>query len=378
MKNKINKKIGCIAISLLCVLQASSCDWIFGEENGWINPAKGETAKNIILLIGDGMGPQQIQAGELYKGSSLVMQSIAQRIYVETNSYSGITDSAAGGTAISTGNKTINGFVGMDEDRNELETIVDIAHNLGKRTGIITTEPLYGATPMSFSAHNSSRSNYMDLLESAATTSNVNLFASYFLDNVQMTNVFVNNGYSMKTSVDEISDASEEKIFGTYNIKANAPSMAGTTSNVAFDRLLVESLDYLSKDDDGFFLMAEGARIDHGGHNNDIAYMLSELLAFDDAVKAALDWAKDRNDTVVIVTADHETGGLTLSPTATHETILDSTSYLWTTDYHTSADIYCYVHGAKISFEDYSDFGWEDRQRNTDTFQIMKTLFLGK
>ena len=159
---------------------------------------------------------------------------------------------------------------------------------------------------------------------------------------------------------------------------AATPSMTADYFSIAFDRLVCEALDYLSKDKDGFFLMAEGAHIDHGGHNNDILYMLNELLAFDEGVKAALDWAKDHEDTVVIVTADHETGGLSLGNNATAETILTAKGHSWSTTWHTSREVYCCVSGAKVDFSNYSDFGLKEKMKNTDTFEMMKRLFLGK
>ena len=129
--------------------------------------------------------------------------------------------------------------------------------------------------------------------------------------------------------------------------------------------------------------MAEGSHIDHGGHGYDIAYMLDELLAFDDGVRAALEWAKDRDDTVIIVTADHETGGLTLKEDATQEQMREvyvykmaNNCYSWGTKGHTSTDVMCYINGADIDFKQYS-FGTNGRIKNTDVFEIMKTLLEG-
>ena len=151
----------------------------------------------------------------------------------------------------------------------------------------------------------------------------------------------------------------------------------------AFDRIVTEALDYLSQDEDGFFLMAEGSHIDHGGHNNDVCYMLEELLAFDDAVQAVLEWAKDREDTVVIVTADHETGGFTFDEKTSHKKLLkvyeadgEGDCYAWTTTSHTGVDVNLYINGADIDFASYS-FGTNERIKNTDVFEIMKHLLTG-
>ena len=359
------------------------------EENGPITLKNVTTAKNVILMIGDGMGPQQIKAGELYKEETLTMQNFPYMTTVETRSASDvITDSAAAGTALATGRRTTNGMVGKDPNYLNLETIVDIASGMGKSTGIIATEELYGATPMTFAAHAYNRNDKACLLETAATTSNVNLFASYVMEeNYQ--NIFTNAGYTKIDSVEDISDSTSGKVFGSYKIKATAPSMSADASKVALDRLVTEALEYLSKDEDGFFLMAEGSHIDHGGHNNDMTYMLQELLAFDDAVQAVLEWAKDRDDTVVIVTADHETGGLELKESAyTALDFLDTESfdggmtyvpmhYAWTTTSHSAADVNLYINGADIDFRNYS-FGVDSRIKNTDVFKIMKGLLLGE
>ena len=336
------------------------------------------TAKNVILMIGDGMGPTQIEAGELYKDEKLTMQGFPYMTKVETCSANAkVTDSAAAATALATGTRTANGVIGKDVNGDDLTTIVDIAASLGKRTGVITTEELYGATPMGFSGHSTARSSSRELLETAAASSNVNLFACSYIQKTHR-NYFTSAGYEEIEYAENISESTSDKVFGSYIIDAIAEEMWSDGSMVAFDRLVTEALEYLSQDEDGFFLMAEGAHIDHGGHNNDITYMLQELLSFDDAVKAVLEWAKDRDDTVVIVTADHETGGLTLNEDATHEDMVaayegEQGVYLWTSTGHTSTDVNLYINGADINFAQYS-FGTNDRIKNTDVFEILKSL----
>ena len=343
-----------------------------------------ERAKNVILLIGDGMGRNHVHAGEVYKESKLAMQNFPYSVHVETCSYDAeVTDSAAGATAIATGKRTNNGCVALDPITEEpLETIVDIAASLGKRTGIIATEDLWGATPMGFSGHADNRGDKAALLTSASTTSNANLLISYKMA-VRYENVFPDAGYEKIDDVTMISDATSDKVFGGYFIDAEATSMSPDPAKMALDYVVTEALEYLSKDEDGFFLMTEGSHIDHGGHNNDITYMLKELLAFDDAIKAVLKWAEGRNDTVVIVTADHETGGLQLDPNATHQQMQAEFGYrigecfLWTSTGHTETDVNCYINGANIDFANYS-FGTQERIKNIDVFEIMKSLMLGK
>jgi alkaline phosphatase len=341
-------------------------------------------AKNVILLIGDGMGPTQIKAGELFKGKKLAMQGFPYMTKVETRSLtSDVTDSAAAATALATGQRTANGIVGRDNAYEDLETIVDIAHGLGKRTGILATEELYGATPMGFSGHANARGETETLLESAANTSNVNLFASSAIAPAYQ-DIFMEAGYERLENSDDISACTSDKVFGSYTIDATFDKMMSEGESVAFDRLVTEALEYLSQDEDGFFLMAEGSHIDHGGHNNNICYMLEELIAFDNAVQAVLNWAKNRDDTVVIVTADHETGGLTLEEGVTHAEMVEtyeefgrSSCYSWMTSGHTGVDVNCYINGADIDFAKYS-FGSKDRIQNTDVFEIMKHLLKGE
>ena len=327
-----------------------------------------EDVKNVILLIGDGMGPNQVKAGELYKGKQLAMQKIKQQTTVDTNSISGVTDSAAAATALATGTLTTNGRIGMDENQIALQTIVDIAKAHGKSAGVITTEELYGATPMGFSGHFFDRSYPVELLTSAAITSNIDLFVSYTMDK-EYVDILTTNGYSKIENPDDISSATEDKIIGAYDIKAIFPSMTIEGNTVALDRLVSESLDFLSKDNDGLFLMVEGAHIDHGGHSNLTSYMLTELIAFDDAVKVAVDWASARKDTIVIVTADHETGGLTLLPNA--EKIGAIQACKWTTSSHTPTNVNLYFYGPKIDFAKLSSFNDSSKIKNTDVFDLM-------
>jgi alkaline phosphatase len=336
-------------------------------------------AKNVILMIGDGMGPTQIEAGSLYRNAPLTMQKFPYMTTVETCSASDkITDSAAAATALATGVRTRNGLVGKDLRGNELETIVDIAASLGKRTGVIATEEIFGATPMGFSGHSDARGDTHGLLTTASESSNVNFFACSSMGD-RYKNYFVDAGYLDVPVADNISETKEEKVVGVYNIHPWLDPMSARGSIVAFDRLVTEALEYLSQDEDGFFLMAEGSHIDHGGHQNDFVYMMDELLSFDDGVKAVLEWAKDRDDTVVIVTADHETGGLLLAGDATHEDVVKAYAgeadyaYRWTTTGHTDTDVNLYINGANIDFSQYAidDTG---RIRNIDVFQIMKSL----
>ena len=351
------------------------------DENKTIILENVTTAKNIILLIGDGMGPNQVTVGEIFKGEKLTMQKFPYATKVETRSANSVvTDSAAAATALATGVRTNNGVIGKNNALEDLTTIVDIAHGLGKRTGIIATEELTGATPMGFSGHAGARGQSLILMNSAAESSNVNLFASYLIDTTEEMPL-KSNGYEKIKDVADISEATSDKIFGSYMIKAEAESMSDSVASTAFDRVVVEALEYLSQDEDGFFLMAEGSHIDHGGHDNDIKYMIDELMAFDDAVQAVLEWAEGRDDTVVIVTADHETGDLQLYDGLNQETLMEayngngnSEYFNWWSTGHSAADVWCFINGADVDFSQYS-FETDELIMNTDVFRIMCDLF---
>ena len=333
------------------------------------------------------MGPEQIRAGEIYKQEKLYMQTMEQYTKVETVSYYGdVTDSAAAATALSSGNRTINGMVGITPDGKKTETLVDIASELGKRTGVITTEELYGATPMGFSAHATSRSDQEVLLNSAAKSSNVNLFASYRVQSFQdpLFECFYDNGYVKVENPADISTSTANKIIGQYNIDAGAESMTIDEMVLSLDGLVSEALEYLSQDEDGFFLMVEGAHIDHGGHQNYMDYMLTELLAFDDAVKYVVEWAKNRDDTLVLVTADHETGDLWVKEDAQYGSIyeyndetFEFVNFAWRSTGHSATPVWLFAYGDTINFAEYSSFGNASLIKNIDVFRIAKDYLTG-
>ena len=333
--------------------------------------------KNVILLIGDGMGPNHVKAGEIYKGSQMAIHSMPFSTYSLTRSANKeVTDSAAGATALATGVRTNNGHVGVDTDQQVLTTIMDIALEEGKRTGVVTTDIISGATPMAFSAHCEDRHNDSALLSSAAK-SGVNLFVSYSedpaFDNSTLT--FEYGGYTKLEDVDDISDATSDYVVGAYSIKATATPQSADLDSVAFDRVVSESIAYLSKDTDGFVLMAEGARIDKQAEKNNFQGMLEEMIAFDNAVQTALDWAKGRNDTIVIVTADHETGGLQLAEDITKENMYSKHS--WSTTSHTATNVYCNVYAQNLDFLRYSSEGKATEIKNVDVFNMMKAFVVG-
>lgn len=286
--------------------------------------------KNIILMIGDGMGINTINAAEIVKGDKLVMSGIKNQTEVTTYSqsvadgYAEFTDSAASSTAMSTGYKTKNGCIGVDPEGNKLETICEFAQNMGMETGLVDRHYVCHATPAGMVAHNSSRDNYLQILREMVK-SNVNVMlgggAQFYTKSVKVQDTVDEYGYTYITEEQELLDltAEDDKVLGMFaydNMDAadRWPSLTTMTSKA------LEMLD----NDDGFFLMVEGSNIDVFAANQDMEGTMEQMEAFDHTVDYVLDWAEDHPGTLVIVTADHETGGVQIPENATPEDINNS------------------------------------------------------
>jgi len=273
--------------------------------------------KNIILLIGDGMGTAQIYAGyTANKGQLNIMSMPYSGFSITYSADNYITDSAAGGTALSSGVKTKNGAIGMDAYGLRVETILELAERQGKATGLIATSAITHATPASFIAHVASRAEYEEIAKYFLQTP-IDLFIGggrkHFeerADKRNLSNELKEHGYQVAHSLEE-------------GLKINSLPLAVFTAEEhnpkypqrgdMLPQATQKAIDLLSKNSNGFFMMVEGSQIDWGGHQNDAGYLVDELLDFDRAVGIALEFAQKNENTLVIVTADHETGGLALT-----------------------------------------------------------------
>lgn len=276
------------------------------------------SAKNIILLIGDGMGLTQVSTA-YYFGAQTPSFSRFKYIGLHQNQPTDkkITDSAAGATAFSTGYKSYNAAIGVDEDTIARETILEWAAKNRKSTGLIATSSITHATPASFFAHVAHR-NFHEEIASDFIKTPVDFAAGggykFFNQRTDQQNLLKQleeQGVQVDTTA-----LSENLTFGTRYAFFLGPDSLHSIRGGRGDflpRATNTALQYLSQDKDGFFLMVEGSQIDWGGHNNDAEYLIGEVLDFDKAVAAALDFAEKDGNTLVIVTADHETGGLSLS-----------------------------------------------------------------
>lgn len=275
----------------------------------------GTPAKNIILLIGDGMGQAHIDAAIALNGSMNVEKMPVSGFSKTYSANNKITDSGAGATAMATGVKTYNGAIGVDVDSFPVETILEIAEKNGLSTGLISTSSITHATPASFIAHQKSRSKEEAIAEDFLRT-DIDLFIgggrAFFKnrkDGKDLTKDLESDGYSIVYDTIALKNATGKiaALLAENQLPARDSGRMNTLP-LSVDK----ALSILSQNEKGFFLMIEGSQIDWAGHDNNEKYLLSELSDFDKAIGIALEFAKKEGNTLVIVTGDHETGGLTL------------------------------------------------------------------
>ena len=328
--------------------------------------------KNIILLIGDGMGLSQVSASQFYNKKTSNFERFPVIGLTKTSSASDlITDSAAAATAFASGIKTYNGALGVNTDTLAVKTIVEEISKIGISTGIISTSSIVHATPAAFYTHTKNRSMYEDIA-TQLVSSDIDFFAgggiTYFNDRKDKINLILElekKGFSINT---ESLPKNTKPVFNKkqgYLLASNGmPKILDGRGEFLTNatKLAIESL---SSNEEGFFLMIEGAQIDWGGHDNDAEYLISELIDFDNTIGVALDFAKLNGETLVIVTADHETGGFTLAQ--------DNGDYnkikpVFSTGGHSATMIPVFAKGPNAD-----DFG--GIYENTAIYNKMKSLF---
>jgi alkaline phosphatase len=287
------------------------------QSSDFNTPVRGGKPTKIILLIGDGMGTAQIFAALTANKGKLNIERCTAIGFHKSQSFDQyVTDSGAGATAFSIGSKTNNGSIGVDATRSARPTILEIAESQKLATGMVTTCSITHATPASFIAHQASRTMgeevAMDFLKTDIDVfigGGKNHFAQR-KDGKNLLDSLRKRNYQVIESFAEITKISSGKLAGFTAdaepirvLDGRGPQLVQGTQT---------ALNILNKNTKGFFLMVEGSQIDWGSHNNDPAYLTSELIDFDKAVGAAIDFAQRDGNTLVIVTGDHETGGLTL------------------------------------------------------------------
>jgi alkaline phosphatase len=302
-------------INLLLILILVSTGSIISTNESYAGPPK--RPKNIILLIGDGMGDAHVYAAMSVSQQQLNMAKFPFSGFIITRSANNyVTDSGAGGTALSCGVKTNNGMIGMTPDSTVVPSIIDIVHKRGMATGVVSTSSVTHATPASFVAHNVSRNNY-EAIAADYLNGTIDVFIGGGENNFRkrqdgkdLTADLESQGFDVVYTLEEMWASNSENIAGLL-AKDHMPTVLEGRQGV-LEAMTSKAIQTLSKDKDGFFLMVEGSQIDWGGHANDAEYTITETIDFDQAVGAALDFARMDGRTLVIVTADHETGGLTI------------------------------------------------------------------
>ncbi len=295
-----------------------------------INEPIVEDAKNFILLIGDGMGVYQTKLFEAYKSTEGSAQTISDGEnafygykfpyigFARTDSVSGLTDSAAAGTALATGTKTKNGYIGKDKELKDIKSLTELASELGMSTAVMSTETSFGATPASFSAHADSRENEIDI---------------------------------------KITQFNTQSKLGTV-VSGNLGDNKYTKKEIdVVESGIIDTLTALEENSDkGFFVMYEEAYIDKNCHSNDMDKTFLAVVRFNQAIGLFMEYAFYNPDTFVLITADHETGGLKTDGDGIFK--YNSTS-------HTRADVpvFAYGKGAEL-FDD----------KTVENVQIPKTI----
>lgn len=328
-------------------------------------------SKNLIVLIGDGMGPAQVTAARNYlmynKGiDHLTLDSIytgQATTYADRGEDSGtivsgvVTDSASAGTAFATGNKTYNAGISVsNEDVSKpFASVIEAAEAAGKATGLVSTARITHATPAVYASHVRSRDNEL-AIASQYLESGVDVLlgggSSFFTSKDEggkrtdqsLVPQFEAKGYTYITNASQLNHLStEDQVLGLFS-SSHIPYVLDRTDEIpSLAEMTKKAIDLLEKDEDGFVVMIEGGRIDHASHANDFPSTVQEVLDFDAAVKVALDYAKKNGNTSIVITADHETGGLSLSRDNIYELNLD----LWDKQVHSSEYLVSRLNEAK-------------------------------
>ena len=330
--------------------------------------------RNIILMIGDGMGISQITAGMYSNGNKLNLERFPViGIHKPYSSDNLVTDSAAGATAFSTGRKTYNGAIGVDNDSMALYTILEEAEDNGLATGMVSTSTIVHATPASFIAHQAQRS-YYEAIAADFLKTDIDLFIGggkkYFDRRADERNLLTELqavGYQVSHYFERPLDRVNINYQTNFvYLTSDSDPLTAEQGRNYLQPASVIACNFLDKDvkDKGFFLMIEGAQIDWGGHANNSQYIITEMIDFDNAIGAVLDFAARDGNTLVIVTADHETGGYAINPGSTHDSIIGA----FTSDYHTAAliPVFAYGPGAEL---------FNGIYENTEIYHKMRDAF---
>lgn len=334
ISNKTKKKIACFTGAMMLGGTLLPAINVHQEVN-----ASTPGVKNVIYLIADGMNDGVLTASRYYNdvqdgilgNDTLAMDSIRTG-FVKTGWANGpITDSAAAGTALSTGNKIKSGVIGYTTSNTPIATILEAAELEGLSTGIIATSEIMHATPAAFSSHATSRHDYNALMKQQiyndmeVVLGGGNAFfqedgAGKREDGRNLVSEIEQLGYDYITSKDELLNYDGDKLWGMFaktDLAYDFDRQALDIEQPTLVEMTEKAVKVLEKNEDGFFLMVEGSKIDWAAHANDPAGAISDILAFDEVVDYAVEYAKEHKDTLVVVTTDHGNSGFSIGNSET-------------------------------------------------------------
>ena len=357
-----------VGILFAVLLVFSPCISNVGQDNNK------KYAKNIILMIGDGMGVSQIYAGMTANHGHLNIERCKNTGFIKTSSASHyITDSGASATAMSIGKKTYNGACGVNADSLPEETILEIAEERGLATGLVATSSITHATPATFIAHQKGRHMYEAIAEDFLKT-DIDVFIGggreHFMkrsDSIDLVSKLKEKGYNVLFEMDSITKIESGKLAGLL-ADMHLPPYRDSTKIRRGDMLpdaTQSAINILSRNETGFFIMVEGSQIDWAGHDNDTEYIIAEMLDFDRAIGKALDFAEKDGNTLVIITADHETGGMGINDGNFKDGTVDAG---YTTGSHTGVMVPVFAYGPGSE-------QFRGIYENNDIFYKMMTAF---
>ena len=363
-----------VAIILVITLVVAAVLFALNYVDSGVYPDSEMRAKNVILLIGDGMGEQHIEAGNIYRSNKLNMERFAVIGEVMTRSLTpGATDSAAAATAMATGVKTYNGRIAYKDGKN-LETVAELAKAAGKKVGMVVTKPVTDATPAAFLSHAKGRDDSESIARQLVDF-NADILFGLTDDAMDALKAEIPTAErALCTTFDEIDASGSEQIYGLLEDGAIQTAGSDTLSSLTSTALTKLS----QNNENGFLLIVEGSKIDTASHDNDMEAMLAELNAFDAAVNTCRNWAQANGETVVMVTADHETGGLEIpkfdntdanaAKQEAREALInyESSDKWFTRTGHTSANVNYFIYAT----------GSEIAQKSSDQNSSDKTEYL--
>ena len=338
--------------------------WLGGAALLWAAAAAAaDPAANVILFIGDGMGPEHVAAARCYKGAPLCFEKFPHSAVVDTDSLDGLTDSAAAASAIATGTRVSMWTYG-DRVGSPLPTILEHFLGNGRRAGLVTTDYLTAATPAAFATHAYDRGDTAQIAEDYLRRIRPHVLlggGGYDLDPESAWDA----GFDVVTNAAELAavdPAGTEYLCGQFGAGQMDYEYDGIGDEPHLRDMTATALAVLEQEPAGFFLMVEGANVDHAAHGWDLDRLIPEMLELDAAVQVAVDWAGSRTDTLIVVTADHETGGLSVVAD-NGEGVLPDVE--WTDTWHTRTPVGSWAWGPGSERVSGS-------MANTNTFRVLR------